>query len=336
MGIKGKLRTKIAASAFLAKWATFALGWFDREVTAVMAGVSAHKDGSSSSDGRRARLVRNTHRIEKGLIHRVRRSVFGMDYLPTLITDFEILSANVGGCNLPEASLVWSRDVLAEYFSGAGSDPKIDSFRVRYERATATWGPPEDKRPYLRNLEAPAPVSYNNFLALCQRRRSVRWFLDKPVSRDLLDKALMAARQSPSACNRQPFFFWVADDRALAAKLGSIPGGTAGFAHNFPCVIALVGDLSAYSGAHDRHVIYIDGSLAAMSFSLALETLGLSSCIINWPDHSELEDAIRAQLPLKIWQRVVFLIAVGYPDPAGKVPFSEKKSIEILRRYNLE
>ena len=34
-------------------------------------------------------------------------------------------------------------------------------------------------------------------------------------------------------------------------------------------------------------------------------------------------------------ERVVLLIAVGYPDPEGMVATSRKKSLERLRRYNL-
>ena len=47
-------------------------------------------------------------------------------------------------------------------------------------------------------------------------------------------------------------------------------------------IIVIVGELDAYEYDRDRHLIYIDGSLAAMTFMLALETLGLSSCPINW------------------------------------------------------
>jgi hypothetical protein len=39
-------------------------------------------------------------------------------------------------------------------------------------------------------------------------------------------------------------------------------------------------------------------------------------------------------LNLDFDERVVMLIAVGYPDPNGMVAWSEKKSLDILRRYN--
>ena len=50
---------------------------------------------------------------------------------------------------------------------------------------------------------------------LAERRRSVRWFADRPVPHDLIDKALEVGLQAPSACNRQPFAFRFFDDPEL-------------------------------------------------------------------------------------------------------------------------
>ena len=33
-------------------------------------------------------------------------------------------------------------------------------------------------------------------------------------------------------------------------------------------------------------------------------------------------------------ERVIMLIAVGHADPEGLIPYSQKKSLDILRRYN--
>jgi nitroreductase len=84
----------------------------------------------------------------------------------------------------------------------------------------------------------------------------------------------------------------------------------------------------------DRHVIYIDTALAAMAFQFALETLGLASCCINWPDIERLEIAMGKLLNLRPDERVTMCMSIGYPDPEGKVPFSQKKSLDQLRSYN--
>ena len=67
---------------------------------------------------------------------------------------------------------------------------------------------------------------------------------------------------------------------------------------------------------------------------LALETLGLSSCAINWPDIEVKEKMIADVLRLEPHQRAIMCIAVGYADPDGLVAYSGKKPLNNLRKYN--
>jgi nitroreductase len=279
-------------------------------------------------------LRRNVHRLEKGLIMRPRRLVFAVDYIEETVAAY---GHAVRQQTLPGDELQWATDVLGEYFSVVGTHPVVDEAKSRYLalQAMAPKGKPTESRiPYRRDLSQPAAVSYDQFLQLCHRRRSVRWYLQKPVPRALIDKAVLAAGLSPSACNRQPFEFRVFDDLDWVAQVARVPGGTKGFNHNFPVIVAVVGKLRAYFDERDRHVIYIDGALASMSFVYALETLGLSSCCINWPDVDATETQMATLLSLEPDERIVMLISVGYPDPEGMVPYSQKKPLDQLRRYN--
>jgi len=92
--------------------------------------------------------------------------------------------------------------------------------------------------------------------------------------------------------------------------------------------------LDAYFHERDRHVIYIDASLSAMAFMLALETLGLSSCCINWPNLQDKETAVAKMLGLRPYENVVILIAIGYPMAESLIPASDKKSLPEIRAYN--
>ena len=97
-------------------------------------------------------------------------------------------------------------------------------------------------------------------------------------------------------------------------------------------IIAVVGDLSSYPAERDRHVIYIDGSLVTMQLMLALETLGLSTCAINWPDVENREQKLDKLLNLNKYERTIMLLAVGYADPQGGIPFSQKKnSLDLVK-----
>ena len=109
--------------------------------------------------------------------------------------------------------------------------------------------------------------------------------------------------------------------------------GTVGFSHQFPAFIIVVGDLSAYVHERDRHLIYVDGGLVSMSLILALETLGLSSCCINWPDIEERERSMGEALKLETHERPIMCISFGYAAEKGMVPFSQKKSFQQLIQY---
>src|SRR5690606_16318467 len=111
----------------------------------------------------------------------------------------------------------------------------------------------------------------------------------RPVARELIDRAIEVGIQAPSACNRQPFRFLILDEPELVARVAKIPMGTAGYAENIPALLVAIGQLRAFHSERDRHLIYIDTALALMGVQLALETLGLSSCSINWPAIPEKE-----------------------------------------------
>jgi nitroreductase len=301
---------------------------FGREQQAVLAGRCAYWSALANPAHSSVMLRRNIHRLEKGMIMRPRRERFAEGYIAETVERFVQC---IGGHSLNAGERQWAQQVLSEYFSIVGSSAVIDGARTRFMDAVA--GDAETVNtsvPYPHQQIQRAEIGYDQFYQLCVQRRSVRWFEDKPVPRELLNQAIAAASLAPSACNRQPFEFYLFDQPEQARQLAAIPMGTAGFSHNFQCAVVVVGDLAAYPYERDRHVIYIDGSLAAMQFMLALETLGLSSCVINWPDIEGLELKMAKALNLSVQQRPIMVISVGYADGEGLIPFSQKKTAQEL------
>jgi nitroreductase len=227
---------------------------------------------------------------------------------------------------------------LKEYFNSVDdSDQIISKSKARFFKTISSYkeeitGKP--RVPYFRDNDEFSKISYDDFFKLSRQRRSVRWFKDKPVPREFLDKAILVANQAPSACNRQPFEYRIIDDPNIIEEAVNLPMGTAGYGHTIPVLVIAVGNLDAYFDERDRHLIYIDASLANMSMMYALETLGLSSCSINWPDIEDRERKMDKFLQLKPYQRAIMCIGVGYHDKQGKVAFSEKKPINKIRKYN--
>ena len=74
----------------------------------------------------------------------------------------------------------------------------------------------------------------------------------------MIEKAIEIAKLAPSACNRQPFRFYVSQNKDQACKVAKCAGGTSGWAEDIPCTVVIIGDLSLYPRERDRHLIYID------------------------------------------------------------------------------
>jgi nitroreductase len=306
-------------------------GAFRREQHAVAEGLTAYQGEVWRAGFTRYLLRRNIHRIEKGLIMKPRRQVFAVDYIASTVRAFGRFAELLSLPGAPEVDWVWN--VLNDYFAAAGEDPVIAAARAAFR--SIRYAPTDrSRKPFPARQLAGTPVSYEQFRELANRRKSVRWYLPKPIPRDVIDRAIVVAGSAPSACNRQPIVFHVFDDTEVLSRVAELAGGAEGFASNFPALAVLTGQLRAYFDESDRHIIYIDGSLAAMSFIFALETMGVASCIVNWPDVEWRERKMAKQLDLAPDERVVMLISLGYPDPDGLVPYSQKKDISELRSYN--
>jgi nitroreductase len=306
---------------------------FNREYQSVLAGKAKHLKEAKNNEGNYFLLVRNIHRLEKGLLMRPRREVFAEGYIKETMDSYSGIMKNAE--KYEPSQIKWFSDVLTEYFTVVGNNTKIDTEKGRFNKIKIDKGHQGPRKiPYFRNDNDKSPISYDDFYRLSRQRRSVRWFEDMPVPRDLIDKALEVALQAPSACNRQPFEFRIFDEPDMVQKISNTPMGTVGYANNIQSIAVVVGKLDAYFSERDRHIIYIDASLASMSFMYALETLNLSSCPINWPDIEDREKKMDKILNLELHERPIMLIAIGYPHKEGKVAFSEKRSIKLARRYN--
>jgi len=72
---------------------------------------------------------------------------------------------------------------------------------------------------YLRFTSGEQLRRARKFFELCNRRRTVRQFSSKPVSRDLLKTLIRTAGTAPSGANKQPWRFIIVTDAKLKRKI---------------------------------------------------------------------------------------------------------------------
>ena len=177
---------------------------FGREHKAVLSGRNRYYASLRDPADTSFLLRRNTHRLEKGLIMRPRRDVFALDYIEETVNQYAVckeLSA------VTETELQWVHDVLSDYFACVGSSPAIDKARALFQQCQSEAEAYQSWVPYESDARAPLSTDYEAFFELCRRRRSVRWYDDRAVPRDLLEQAVEAAAQAPSVSNASLFDF---------------------------------------------------------------------------------------------------------------------------------
>lgn len=167
-----------------------------------------------------------------------------------------------------------------------------------------------------------------DFLKLVSERYSVRKYEPRDIEKEKLDYVLECARLAPSAVNRQPWQFIVAQSEEARTALCQCY-------HNewfaqAPAIIAVCVDSgAAWVRPNDgKNHADIDGSIAAEHICLAAASQGLGTCWVCNFDMAAAHEALN--LPENV--HPVVLIPIGYPaDTASPRHTIRKTAAEIVK-----
>lgn len=162
-----------------------------------------------------------------------------------------------------------------------------------------------------------------------EKRRSIRKFSDKPVSRGILEELIKAAALAPTASNLQAWRFFVADDPKLVRDIDSFSPGLSG---KPPVIIAIASDLAEVERRGSKNsLVYglmMDASMAAENLMLKAADLGLGTCAIK----SYNDKAVHKLLNLPDTMRLEILISLGWPEGEPRTP--KRKPMEEVLFWN--
>jgi len=181
------------------------------------------------------------------------------------------------------------------------------------------------------------------FEDLVNKRISTRSYSSRPVSREVIETCLEAARLAPSACNSQPWSFIVVDKQDIIIEIAkkALSGiyGMNNFVKEAPVLIVVLTELSTYiarMGGQLRNVKYslIDIGIACDHLTLQATELGLGTCWLGWFN----ERAVKKVLGLPNSKKIDVMISLGYKTENGKmkIPLTDKKkrkSLAKIRHY---
>ena len=307
---------------------------FDREMQSVFLGQKLFNQRLTQRLPNISKVRREVHRIEKGLIMPVRKPFFANGYINSTVDAF-IDTYNV----FDKQNKKWTLDVLTQYFNEIEKGNKnIDISKEKFNSFLLTEKEKQKSKtfsiPFLQGQLNKNKVSYKDLLNLAKRRHSTRFFKDEKIEKQVLYNALKVGLEAPSACNRQPFEVLFIDNQELIKKAVELPMGVATTKEEIRNFAIVIGDQSYYSEERDRHLIYIDGALFTMSFLFGLESQGVSSCVVNWPDIEVREKKFHGLFKIPNHKRGICFIALGYAKGDRLIPYSEKKQPEDIIKFN--
>ena len=140
-------------------------------------------------------------------------------------------------------------------------------------------------------------------------RISVRKYEDKPVEKEKIMEILKAGMQAPSACNQQPWEFYVVTDKEKIRELSKATPYS-GCAAGAPVVIVPV---YRKEGLVVQDMAQIDMSIAQENIWLETDALGLGGVWIGIAPMEEQMEEVHKLLELPKEVAVFSLFALGYP-----------------------
>jgi nitroreductase len=157
-------------------------------------------------------------------------------------------------------------------------------------------------------------------------RYSVRGYRPDPVSDQLLGQVLEAARQAPTAANRQPFRIVVIRTEGREADLSRVYGRS--WFLQAPLVLAVIAvPGEAWRRSDDKPYDEVDATIAMDHMVLAATALGLGTCWIAAFDPA----AVREVLALPDDVEPLALTPLGYPDKDRAA--TPRRPLDELVRY---
>ncbi len=167
----------------------------------------------------------------------------------------------------------------------------------------------QNSTPYAQN-----PQKIDDALTVIYRRKSVRKYLDKPVSREQLTVLMKAGMAAPTAADKRSWAFVAVTERAVLDSLAeSSPSGK--MLRQAAAAIVVCGDTRR---ALNSNVWTQDCSAASQNILLAAEAIGLGAVWIGiYPEYFKYNH-VRRTLGIPMEVIPLNIISIGWPTGAKK------------------
>jgi nitroreductase len=276
-------------------------------------------------------ILQDKHRIEKGLSLPEPRCGFGRDVLVRLDKNLQDYK------NIHEKDSVYYIGVgaykaYAEFHKDFGyklpSDiiNLIESYKSEFtNEQTSVVG--------LKKI-SDSTISSIILSDFYESRSSCRKFnKNSVIPEHIFHEAIRIAKKTPSVCNRQPWRVHLFSEDKVK-KILSLQNGNTGFGKDVPYIAMITCDLKAFYAPAERNQAFVDGGLFSMSFLLAMHSLGIKTCALNWCDTFGVRRRFSKLKYIEQSEVVIMVIALGYADEEATCAKSPRLETESFIKYH--
>lgn len=161
-------------------------------------------------------------------------------------------------------------------------------------------------------------------------RYSCRKYIDKPVDESLLKKCIETARIAPSACNSQPWKFYIINSDSLKEQFVAL---TQPFTNNASFIVVEEDKPSLQckivNKLKEQDFSKVDIGIVCSYICLQASELGLATCMIGYFD----EPKIKQVLGISESKRLRLVISIGYAESTDKRLSKRKDLDKILKIF---
>lgn len=278
--------------------------------------------GLNSKDKGKASILLIVHSLEKGLSFQNKKDGFGGGKAKELITLIDAYIKRYGQDKVTSIAI----SVLDKYFKDAFASGDV-VIREKYallcmeNNCIVNGDLGGVKHLYKPDFE----LTYSSIFDYYEQRKSVRDFSDEPITDDEIRKALLLAKTTPTACNRQTSMVYVFKGKSVMNSLIQIQCGDQGWCMNADTLFVISGNQSYFGGVYERSQVFIDGGLYAMNFMMGLHAQKIASCFKMYVREPEIDKEFRRIAGLPENEIPIVLILAGhYPIYPSYIPISKR------------
>lgn len=279
-----------------------------------------------------AKILRQTHIIEKGLSLTKPRKGFGVKKIEELLKQMKTYKE--GGFDIKGTAYQNAICVLNAYIKYQTSIGYINNELYKKIEMVSRQCCTEHILAGIRyttkeEMKKEMAIDFEHFF---NSRHSIRQFSEKKVEVYDIEKAVKLAMKAPSACNRQASKVYYYSSEEINKNLSNLIAGNTGFENEVSNYLIITSDISAFYDTFERNQFYIEAGMLAMALMEALHYYGVASCPLQNGEYKKVNKQIKAvcgNIPEN--EKIILFLAIGYYKDNFSYAVSRRKQLsEVL------